>query len=121
MKKFFIDVSNTIKYDIIVAPRYTGKWFSFKEGMLRRKSIILYKMWLNIIVKNSYFSLKPTTKIEKISLRKIVYLKEITFYGWRNWYSNIMFEPALPKHMQQMRQYVEILNIINNLIKEGAK
>lgn len=78
-------------------------------------------LFLDIVVKNSYFSLKPNIKLEKCSIMKITMLKEIQFYGMQHWYPPIMFEPVLPKHMQQMKQWVIRLNDVNNYLKEESK
>lgn len=63
---FNIDSLKDKVYNIDVTSRYTGKWFSKTYNILKRKSIILNKLWFNIVIKNSYFSLKPNIKLEKM-------------------------------------------------------
>lgn len=78
-------------------------------------------LFLDIVIKNSYFSLKPNIKLEKCSIMKITMFKEIQIYGMRHWYPPIMLEPTLPKDMQQMKQWVTRLNDVNNYLKEKLK
>lgn len=78
-------------------------------------------LFLDVVVKNSYFSLKPNIKLEKCSIMKITMLKEIQYYGMRHWYTSIILEPTLPKNMQQMKQWITRLNNVNNYIKEESK
>ena len=75
-------------------------------------------LFLDVVVNNSYFSLKPNIKPEKCSIMKITMLKEIQYYNIRHCYPPIMLEPNLPKNMQQMKQLVTRLNDVNNYIKE---
>lgn len=113
--------TNGFSYNIVRGARYSGKWFSQSYNNIKRKSIILNKLWFNIIIKNSYFSLKPNIKPEKCSIIKITMYKEIQFYGMLHWYPPIMFEPTLPKNMQQMKQWITRLNDVNNYLKEESK
>lgn len=78
-------------------------------------------LFLDIVVKNSYFSLKPYTKVEKCSIMKITMFKEIKIYGMRHWYPPTMLETSLPKNMQQMKQWITRLNDVNNYLKEETK
>lgn len=78
-------------------------------------------LFLDIVVNNSYFFLKPNIKIEKCSIMKITMLKEFQFYGMHHWYQPIMLEPELLKNMQQMKQWVKRLNDVNNYLKEETK
>lgn len=48
---FNIDSLKDKVYNIDVTPRYTGKWFSKTYNNLKRKSIILNKLWFNIVIK----------------------------------------------------------------------
>lgn len=118
---FNIDSLNDKVYNIVVVPRYTGKWFSNKPNMLKRRYFIINALYYNIVVKNSYFFLKPNIKLEKCSIMKITMFKEIQIYGMRHWYPPIMLEPALPKHMQQMKQWITRLNNVNNYLKGKIK
>lgn len=118
---YYLNFINDVKFNIIRGNRYSGKWFSQTFNALKRKSIILNKLWFNIVVKNSYFSLKPNTKPEKCSIMKITMFKEIKFYGMQNWYPPISLEPALPKNIQQMRIWVGRLNTVNKCFKEETK
>lgn len=118
---YYLNFINDVKFNIIRGNRYSGKWFSQTFNALKRKSIILNKLWFNIVIKNTYFSLKPNIKLEKCSIMKITMLKEIQYYGMRHWYPPIMLEPTLPKHMQQMKQWITRLNDVNNYLKEKLK
>lgn len=98
---------------------------SHLSNHLKYRSMMLFSdeinLFLDIVVNNSYFFLKPNIKPEKCSIMKITMLKEIQIYGMRHWYSPIMLEPTLPKHMQQTKQLVTRLNDVNNHIKEKLK
>lgn len=78
-------------------------------------------LFLDVVINNSYFFLKPNIKPEKCSIMKITILKEIQYYGMQHWYPPIILEPTLPKHMQQMKQWITRLNNVNNYIKEKIK
>ena len=78
-------------------------------------------LFLDVVVKNSYFSLKPNIKLEKCSIMKITMIKEIQIYGMGHWYPPLMIEPTLPKNMQQMKQWITRLNDVNNYLKEESK
>lgn len=118
---YFHDFNNEVKFNIIRGNRYSGKWFSQSFNGLKRKSIILNKLWFNIVIKNSYFSLKPNTKPENCSIIKITMFKEIKFYGMQHWYPPLFMEPDLPYNMYQMKQWVTRLNDVNNYLKEKLK
>lgn len=75
-------------------------------------------LFLDVVVNNSYFFLKPNIKLEKCSIMKITMFKEIQIYGMRHWYQPIMFERTLPNHMQQKKQWITRLNDVNNFLKE---
>lgn len=78
-------------------------------------------LFLDVVINNSYFFLKPNIKPEKCSIMKITILKEIQYYGMQHWYPPIILEPTLPKDMQQMKQWITRLNNVNNYIKEKIK
>lgn len=78
-------------------------------------------LFLDVVINNSYFFLKPNIKPEKCSIIKITMLKEFKYYGMQHWYTPIIFEPVLPKNMQQMKQWITRLNNVNNYIKERIK
>ena len=102
----------------ILLNSHSGAKSNFRPKLLFTGSINLF---LDIVIKNSYFSLKPNIKPEKCSIMKITMLKEIKFYGMQHWYPPIMIEPTLPKNMQQMKQWITRLNDVNNYLKEESK
>lgn len=92
---------------------------------LNYRPILLFSdqinLFLDVVINNSYFFLKPNIKPEKCSIMKITILKEIQYYGMQHWYPPIILEPTLPKDMQQMKQWITRLNNVNNYIKEKIK
>lgn len=75
-------------------------------------------LFLDVVIKNSYFSLKPHTKPKKCSIIEIVNLKELNYFGLRAWYPSIMYKPYNNLNFYTTKLYIERLNRLNNYIKE---
>lgn len=90
---------------------------------LKYRNMLLFpdeiNLFLDVVVNNSYFSLKPNIKPEKCSIMKITMSKEIKYYGMQYCYPPIISELALPKDMQQMKQWITRLNNVNNYIRRN--
>lgn len=110
---YYLDFINDIKFNIIRGNRYSGKWFSQTFNALKRKCFIMNSLYYNMLVKNSYFIFCYNFEIDKINLKRLVMLKEICFYGFRNWYPYIVIDETLPCNMREVSHYVKILNNIN--------